>query len=270
MKRRLLSLVVGLCWLNAWAQGYTRDRPYHFHPGLRISYTKPLTTRELTGFIRELSSLSGLHLTVGADGAIHYDTQSPAVGGSAIARELLVKAMDNSDSFSVESANRSADVAFAQIESTMTYSDGINPRQNEWVIRIDFADFAQLRGDAIAIKAFNPGMNMMHELTHAVLKLPDPEGPNDPLGQCERHLNVMRAELGLPLRQYYFPKTRLARSPASLSQILQAELKFTHPHSKKAEESLLTFDIAMVVDTHRAKSSIPSDLLAMVSTTVLP
>lgn len=86
-------------------------------------------------------------------------------------------------------------------------------------------------------------------LAHAILKLPDPEGPNDPLGQCERYLNLVRAEMGLPSRQYYFPKTRLARSPASLSEIVQAELKFTDG-SKKAEESLLTFDLAMVVDTN--------------------
>ena len=243
---RLLFMVAVLCWLSSVAQAYTRDLPYRFHPGLRISQTKPLTTRESTGLIRELSLLSGLHLAVDVDGTIHYDTHLPAVGGSAIARELLVKAIDGSDSFAVESANRSAEIAFAQIESTTTYSDGINPRRNEWIIRIDFADFAQLRGDANAIKAFNPGMNMMHELAHAILKLPDPEGPNDPLGQCERHLNLMRTELGLPSRQYYFPKTRLARSPASLSQIVQAELKFTHG-SKRAEESLLTFDLAMVV-----------------------
>ncbi|HXQ33408.1 MAG TPA: hypothetical protein VN843_05250, partial [Anaerolineales bacterium] len=175
----------------------------------------------------------------------------------------------SSDSFSVESANHSAQVAFAQIESTMTYSDGINPRRNEWVIRIDFADFAHLKGGATAIKAFTPGTNMMHELAHAILGLPDPQGPNDSLGQCERHLNLMRAELGLPLRQYYFPKTRLARSPASLSQILQGELNFKHqdPHSMKAEESLLTFNIELVVDPQRvtSKSSLPSDLIAMVS-----
>ena len=265
---RLILFLAGLCWLSSVAQADTRDLPYRFHPGLRISQTKPLTTRELTDLIRELSWLSGLHLKVNVDGAIHYDHELPAVGGSAIARELLVKAIDNADSFAVESANQSAQVAFAQIESTMTYSDGINPTHNVWVIRIDFADFAQLRGDAKAVKAFNPGMNMMHELAHAILNLPDPDGPNDPLGQCERHLNLMRAELGLPLRQYYFPKTRLARSPASLAQVVQAEIKFTHPHAKKVEESLLTFDIAMVVDTQRvkSKSSIPSDFFAMVST----
>jgi len=247
---RVVFIVAVLCWLSSVAQAYTRDLPYRFHLGLRISQTKPLTNRELKGLIQELSWLSGLPLKVNVDGTIHYHPELAAVGGSAIARELLVKAIDNSDSFAVESANHSEQVAFAEIESTLTYSDGINPRHNEWVIRIDFADFAQLRGDANAIKAFNPGMNMMHELTHAILKLPDPEGPDDPLGQCERFLNLMRAELGLPLRQYYFPKTRLARSPASLSQILQAEIKFTHgdSHSKKAEESRLTFDIAMVVD----------------------
>jgi hypothetical protein len=219
--------------------------------------------------IRELSSLSGLHLKVDVDSTIHYDPELPAVDGSATARELLVKAIESSDSFSVESADDSKRIAFAQIESTTTYRNGTNPPQTEWVIRIDFTDYTQLKGDAAAIKAFNPGMNLMHELAHAILKLPDPEGPNDPLGQCEQYLNLIRADLGLPLRQHYSPKTRWARSPASPSQILQGELKFTRGdlHLKKAEESLLTFDIAMVVDPERAKSksSIGSGLFAMVS-----
>ena len=266
MKRRLLCIVAGLCWLSSLAQAFTRDLPYHFHPGIRISQTKP---QELTGLIRELSSLSGLQLKIDVDGTIRYDPELPAVGGSAIARELLVKAIDGSDAFSVESANHSAHVAFAQIESTTTYRVGSNPRRNEWIIRIDFADFTQLRGDDATRKTFSPGMNLMHELGHAILRLPDPEGPDDRLGQCERYLNLMRAELGLPLRQYYLPKTRLARSPASLSQIFQGELRFTHsdPHSKKAQVSLLSFNIAMVVDTQRmkSKSSIPPDLVAMIS-----
>jgi hypothetical protein len=264
---RLLSLLAVLCWFSSVAQAYTRELPYRFHPGLRISQAKPPTTRELTGLIRELSWLSGLHLKVNVDGAIHYDPELPAVGGSAVARELLMKAIDGSDSFSVESANDSKRIAFAQIETTTNYRNGTNPPQTEWILSLDFADYAQLRGDAAAIKAFNPGMNMMHELTHAILRLPDPDGPGDQLGQCERYLNLMRAELGLPLRQYYFPKTRLARSPASLSQIIQGELKFTYgdPHSKK--ESLLIFDIAMVVDprTVKSKSPIPSDFFAVVS-----
>jgi len=269
---RLLSILVGLCWLSSWTQANTLDGLYHFHPGLRISQTKPLTTRELTGLIRELSSLSGLHLEVDVDGTIHYDPELPPVGGSAIARELLVKAIDSSDSFSVESANNSNRIAFAQIESTTTYKNGTDPAQTGWVIRIDFADFAQLRGDAAAIKAFNPGMNLMHELTHAILRLPDPEGSKDPIGQCERYLNLMRAELGLPLRQYYFPKTRLARSPASLSQILQAELKFTHgdPHSKKVEESRLTFDIAMVVDIQQMLRTDSSLRISVISALNIP
>jgi hypothetical protein len=267
-QRRLLW-IAAVCCLSSWTNAYTQDLPYHFHPGIRISQTKPLTTRQLTGLIRELSSLSGLDLKVDGDGAIHYDRNLPAAGGSAIARELLVKAIDSSDSFSVESADHSTQVAFAQIESTLSYTDEANRRHNDWVIRIDFADFAQLKGDADVLRAFNPGMNMMHELTHAILRLPDPEAPGDELGECERYLNLMRAELGLPLRQHYLPKTRLARSPASLSQILQGEINFTHEYlnSKKAKQSLLTFNIAMVVDTQRVKSknSIHSDLFAMLA-----
>jgi len=107
--------------------------------------------------LRELSTLSGLHLKVDVDGTIHYEHEVPAVGGSAIARELLMKAIDSSDSFSIESANDSKQIAFAQIESTTSYKNGTNPTQTEWVIRIDFADYAQLRGNAAAIEAFNPG-----------------------------------------------------------------------------------------------------------------
>jgi len=267
-QRRLL-LIAAVCCLSSWTNAYTQDLPYHFHPGIRISQTKPIKTRELTGLIRELSWLSGLDLKVDVDGGIHYNRNLPAAGGSAIARELLVKAIDSSDSFAVESADNSTQVAFAQIESTLSYTDEAKRRYNDWIIRIDFADFAQLKGDADVLKTFNPGMNMMQELTHAILSLPDPEGPNDQLGQCERYLNLMRTELDLPLRQYYFPKTRFARSPASLSQILQGELNFTRkdPHLKKTEESLVTFNIATVVDTQRvkSKSSIPSDLFAMAS-----
>lgn len=84
----------------------------------------------------------------------------------------------------------------------------VDLRATEWIIRIDFADFALLKGDDAARRAFSPGMNLMHELGHAILRLPDPEGPGDKLGECERFLNLMRAELSLPLRQYYFPKTR--------------------------------------------------------------
>jgi hypothetical protein len=219
--------------------------------------------------IHELSWLSGLHLKVGSDGTVDYDRNLRVVAGSAIARQLLVNAIDSSDSFSVESADYSPKVAFAQIESTMIYTDGEKRRHNEWIIRIDFADFAQLRGNDAVLRAFNPGMNMMHELTHAILKLPDPEGPRDLLGECERYLNLVRAELSLPLRQYYFPKARVASSPYSLSQILQGELNFTHddPHSKKVKGALLTFNIALVVDAQsvRSKGSIPSDFVALLA-----
>jgi hypothetical protein len=267
--RRLLYVVATLLCLCSFSSAFPQDLPYRFHDGMRISKTRPPTTRQLSGLMRELAFLSGLDLKVDLTGNIHYDHKLPVLGGSAIARELLATAIDGSDSFTVESANHSTQVAFAQIESILVYTDGENPRLNEWVIRIDFADFAQLRGDTAALKAFSPGTNMLHELIHAILKLPDPEGPDDRLGRCERYLNLIRAELGLPLRQNYFPKNRFATNPESLSQILQGELNFTHKDLslKKAKQSLLTFNIARVVDTESVKSnmSLPPDLVALSS-----
>jgi hypothetical protein len=257
-----------LC-LFCFSSAYTQDLPYRFQTGIRISKKHPPTPRQLSGLLSELAFLAGLDLKVNLNGSIHYDDKLPALGGSAIARELVTTAIDGPDSFSLESANNSPQVAFAQIESVLDYKDGENQRAHEWVIRIDFADFAQLRGDSALLKAFSPGTNLLHELIHAILKLPDPKGANDRLGPCERRLNLIRAELGLPVRQNYFPKNRVATSPESLSQILQGELIFTHEdlNSKKAKQSMLTFNIARVVDTEKAKTnmSILCDLLALSS-----
>jgi hypothetical protein len=266
---RILYVVAMLLCLYSFSNAYPQDLPYRFQPGVRISKTHPPTTRQLSSLISELAFLSGLNLKVNLNGSIHYNEDLPALGGSAIARELLTTAIDGPDSFSVESANNSPYVAFAQIESILDYKDGTNQRANEWVIRIDFADFSQLRGNTALLKAFSPGTNLLHELIHAILKLPDPKGANDLLGPCERHLNLIRAELGLPIRQNYFPKNRVATSPESLSQILQGELNFTHEdlNSKKAKQTSLTFNIARIVDTEKVKSnmSVLCDLLALSS-----
>jgi len=216
--------------------------------------------------MRELAFLSGLDLKVDPNGSILFDHKLAPLGGSVIARELLTSAIDGSDSFSVESVNHSPQIAFAQIEAILDYTNGANQRANEWAIRIDFTDFAQLRGYTDALRAFSPGTNILHELIHAILKLPDPEGPDDRLGRCERYLNLIRAELRLPLRQQYLPKNRFARSPESLSQILQGEFNFTHEdrNLKTEKQSLLTFNIALVVDLERRKSNmlLPPDLVA--------
>jgi hypothetical protein len=219
--------------------------------------------------MRELVFFSGLDLKVDLNGSIHYDHKLPDLVGSAIARELLAAAIGGPDSFTVESASHSPQVAFAQIEAILDYTDGENQRAIEWVIRIDFADFAQLRGDTAILKTFSPGTNMLHELIHAILKLPDPAGPSDRLGPCERYLNLIRAELFLPLRQNYFPKNRVARTPESLSQIIQGELNFTYedPNLKNAKQSSLTFDLARIVDSEKVRSdrSLPPDLVALSS-----
>lgn len=269
LNRRSLYVVATLWCLCSFGSAHTQDLPYRFHPGMRISKTRPPTTRQLSGLMRELVFFSGLDLKVDLNGSIHYGHKLPGLDGSAISRELLASAIGGPDSFSVESASHSPQVAFAQIEPILDYTDGANQPATEWVIRIDFADFAQLRGNTTVLKTFSPGTNMLHELIHAILKLPDPAGPGDRLGPCERYLNLIRAELGLPLRQNYFPKNRVARTPESLSQILRGELNFTYedPNLKNAKYSSLTFDLARVVDPEKVRSdgSLPPDLVALSS-----
>ena len=263
--RQLLYVLAYLLCLGFVNCAYAQTLPYRFQPGIQFSKTRPPTNRQLSGLMQELALLSGLNLKVDRNGTVHYEKLN-ASGGSAIARELLMRAINGPDSFIVESTDYSSQVAFAQIESILDYKNG-NVRATEWVIRIDFADFAHLRGDTPVLKAFSPGTNLLHELIHAVLNLPDPEGPRDGLGLCERYLNHIRAELGLPLRKNYFPKNRIARSPESLSQILLGELNFTHEDSnlKEAKQLSLIFNIAMVVDAERVRSnmSILCDLVAL-------
>jgi hypothetical protein len=129
-------------------------------------------------------------------------------------------------------------------------------RHQDWHIRIDFADFKELRGDSAAIASFNPGIAVFHELIHAILGYPDPLTLDDRLGQCERHLNRMRVELGLAEREHYFPKERPAISPESAAQIYQGSLAFGRQvgSTRKRKEFLMTFNLDRVVDLDLART----------------
>jgi len=177
-------------------------------------------------------------------------------GGSQLARDLLVAAIDGRDSFTLERKDRSPVIAFAQIECVADYVAGTDTRQQDWHIRIDFADFKELRGDNAAIASFSPGIAVFHELIHAILGYQDPLAPDERLGQCERHLNRIRVELGLAEREHYFPKKRSAASPESGTQIYQGSLAFVREEgsAKKRKELVMTFNLDRIVDFDKARS----------------
>jgi hypothetical protein len=217
--------------------------------------------------LADLRFLTGFNdLRFDSEGNLIAGDQTQIAGGSQLARDLLMVAIDGRDSFTLERKDRSPAIAFAQIESVADYADGPGTRHQDWHIRIDFADFKELRGDGAAIASFSPGIAVFHELIHAILGYQDPLEPDDRLGQCERHLNRMRVELGLAEREYYYPKKRSAVSPESAAQIYQGSLTFVRQDgsTKRRKEFVMTFNLDRIVDVDRARSveSIQADLLA--------
>ena len=257
---RLVAVGLLLVCPSIWAFG--EDSIYRFRPGFHLSERHPPNTKQLRLLLDELRSLTGFtEIQIKSNGDLSLGNRSIA-GGSEIARNLLAAAIDSKDSFALENSDHSATIAFAQLESTLVYRDSTNVARQDWSIRIDFADFKELRGDEAAIRSFGLGMNVLHELVHAILGYPDPVTANDELGQCERHLNLIRAELGLPLRQNYFPSNRYAASPDSISRILQAEITFARRNDSSKQAYSLTFNLDRVFDVGgaRPRSLIHSDL----------
>ena len=70
------------------------------------------------------------------------------------------------------------------------------------IVLIDFDDFRQVSGDKQARAAFDVGWAVLHEIDHVVEDSEDPQ--IDVVGDCEDHINRMRRELGLPIRNSYF------------------------------------------------------------------
>jgi hypothetical protein len=232
--------------------GLAQDVNYRFRSGVHLSEDHPLSAKQRNVVLNELRYLTGFtDLQIKNTDFILSDHSSIS-GGSAIARGLLTAALDGPDSFTVECRDRSPAIAFAQIESTLVYRDASDRAHQDWHIRIDFADFRELRGDRAAIVSFGPGMNLLHELTHAILAYPDPLSSADPLGQCERHLNLVRADLGLLLRQHYFPRSRYAASGDSIARISQGEISFRRQHN--SSEVFLSFNLDRVIDAVAARS----------------
>jgi hypothetical protein len=175
------------------------------------------------------------------DGFLTLGDRTRIAGGSALARELVIAAVHGRDSFRLESHQQSPSVAFAGIRPTEDYVDGAGTKHEIWSLKLDFYDFAQLRGGAEALAAFDPAINLLHELGHGVLKLQDSISETDPLGDCERHNNRIRRELGLAERQNYEPRNQLAVTPESTAQCLLGEVVFVRTEVGKRDKKVSLF-----------------------------
>jgi len=202
------------------------DRP-DFRTGIRDSPSRPLTSRQRQALLEGLRQKTGLmDMRFDEDGVLQPGDRTRIEGGSPTARDLILAAAASRHSFRLENHDNSPTVAFAEIESTEDYEDEAGIRHVVWEFRFDFRDFTELRGPAEALAAFDPALQLMHELGHSVLGLHDPLSKSDELGDCERRVNLIRRELGLPLRQNYNAESRRAAIPGSSADCLKAEIFF--------------------------------------------
>ncbi len=216
-----------------------------YRPGLHNSFVgRQLSAEELDLALAQLRSKTGFaRMRFDDAGFLTIDDRSRIAGGSALARDLLLAAVDGKRSINLQSHNRSPKVVFARVGVRATHMGWRSDKQIEVApIEIDFADFNHLRGEGIALDAFDLGFAILHELCHAALELHDPSEGENAAGDCESYVNRIRRELGMPERRQYAANIYQRRSATSLDRVI-AELIFAQAKpGAKSKLLYLTWD----------------------------
>lgn len=166
-----------------------------------------LNERQLQMALESLRQKTGfVELEFDRQGALTLGNRQRIAGGSVTARALLVAAVDSANLYELESHERSPEIAFARLVESEDRGFGETGRRMIiYQAQLDFADFNCLSGAREAKASFDIGIALLHELVHGVLKLQDPPGETDEIGECDAYVNRMRRELQLPERLYYHP-----------------------------------------------------------------
>jgi hypothetical protein len=199
-------LVTALCQLSMAAV----SDPLRYQSGLRNSSgERRLSSKHLAMLVENLRQKTGfLEMHFDETGFLSLGDRLKIAGGSAVARELLIAAVDRMRVIELEFHDHSAQVAFARLAKPIAYiSHSTGARIEAFPIEIDFSDFNHLRGDKAVLAAFDLGFVVLHELAHAALGLHDSSSETAGPGECEEYINRIRGELGLPERQNYVART---------------------------------------------------------------
>lgn len=217
-------------------------KQFHFQQGISNSRSRPLTDRQLQRLLTGLRRKTGWQeLDFDRSGLLRLGNRARLAGGSVTARALLVAAIDGRHSFQLENHDFSPAIGFAQIRSAAIYLDAAGVRHEVFHLEFDFQDFAELRGSPEVVAAFDPAMLLFHELGHGVLQLGDTLGQGDALGACERHMNRIRRELGLPERQHYQTRNTRAVLPGETRTQIKSELHFVRATGNRKRKDFYLF-----------------------------
>lgn len=222
----LLAMLAAVLYQFSFANG---NDPLRYQSGLRNSPEEhPLNPKQLGLLMENLRQKTGyLEMHFDETGFLRLGDRMKISGGSATARELLIAAVDRARAIELQCLDHSRLVAFARLASPVAYTSySTGKRIDVYPIQIDFSDFAHLRGDKVALAAFDLGFVVLHELAHAALGLHDSLNDSDGPGECEDYINRIRRELSLPERQNYIARTFSSRPYPSEKTAQRAELFF--------------------------------------------
>ena len=213
---RIFFLFVGGAFVAAWlfSGKALAERNYAavVRPGIYFNQQTDcrFSAPEKERLLRSLRRITGwTQLHINENGHLTLAQADEFVAGSAWARQVLIGALRSGHRFLVENHAHSLAVNFGQLDEGTTYEDvqaGI--KLTIYRLRLDGVDFQQMEAPAELRATFDEGFTFFHELLHG-LGFHDTNIPNE-IGACEKIVNQIRAELGLPLRDHYLGETVIA------------------------------------------------------------
>jgi hypothetical protein len=211
--KKAISLPALVCALSTFvfSTAYAQAYQWRFRAGPRNSPgSRRLSGAQLRLTLDSLRHKTGfLDMRFDEAGFLTLGDRTRYAGGSERARGLLIATVDDQQVFELEAHDHSPEVVIAQLTGGVIYSSAqTNARIKARQVLLDFADFAELRGDREAVAAFDLGFAALHELIHGVLGLRDADGERTQLGACDEQINHIRGELSLPEREGYIARVR--------------------------------------------------------------
>lgn len=266
--KKVIFVLAAVCLLSqAVFSAEPNNDVWRFRAGVRNSVgngkLKPLELERLLDSLRRKTGFQQMQFDDA--GFLVLGDRSRFAGGSEAARNLLAIAVDGRQAFDLKANNNSPAVAFACLSAGYVQTSFQTKAQIEiWELHLDFADFAELRGDRKTLAAFDPGLAALHELAHGVLGLRDAIGQAAELGECDAMINQIRRELGLPERLGYSARVILDVTGVGAKGV--AELVFTLERVK--EDRLETKRLFLRWETKRVASATPRHNAATSSATM--
>lgn len=220
---------------------------FRYRGGLRNSPgERKLNEKQLDAVLTSLRDKTGfLEMRFDENGFLTLGDQTKFSGGSSVARALITAAVKMPAAVDLESHAYSSQVAFARLAKPIAYLQYSSGTRIDVIpLEIDFSDLSKLRGDQLALAAFDLGFVILHELGHAALGLRDAAGDPQGLGECEELINRIRHELNLPERQTYIAQVYSSPilSPAQGANKL-AELVFARTVEKQGRMQIEKFNL---------------------------